>query len=68
MGKGRLEDMITRAEKAVVKKAAQYAYQCTNNIAEGTAQTAAYKMIKESSILGARLRQEELKKDNEKEL
>ena len=67
MGKGRLEDMIARSEEAVVKKAAQYAYQCTNNIAEGTAQTAAYTMIKESIILGARLMQEELKKDNEKE-
>ena len=67
MGKGRLEDMIARAEEAVVKKAAQYAYQCTNNITAGTAQTAAYTMIKESIILGARLMQEELKKDNEKE-
>lgn len=67
MGKGRLEKMIARAEEAVIKKAAEYAYQCTNNITEGAAQTTAYTMIKDSIILGARFMQEELKKDNEKE-
>lgn len=67
MGKDRLEEMIARAEEAVMKKASMHAYQCTNNIPEGTAQTAAYTMIKESIILGARLMQEELKKDNKKE-
>lgn len=57
MGAG-IDYVLAMCEKAVKTKAAEYAYQLTNNIEEPETQRTTYKLIKESIILGARMAQE----------
>ena len=57
MGAG-IDCVLSMCEKAVEIKAAEYAYQLTNNIEEPETQRTTYKLIKESIILGARMAQE----------
>lgn len=57
MGAG-IDCILAMCEKAVKTKAAEYAYQLTNNIEEPENQRLTYTLIKESIILGARMAQE----------
>lgn len=57
MGAG-IDCVLAMCEKAVAKKAAEYAYQVTNNIDDPETQRITYKLVKESIILGARMAQE----------
>ena len=53
-----IDTIIAKGEQAVEKKAAQYAYQVTNNIQDPQAQRLTYTLVRESIILGARMMQE----------
>lgn len=58
MGARRLA--IEPAEEKIRRKAAEHAYQVTNNIEDPKIQRITYTLVKESIILGARMMQEEI--------
>lgn len=60
-----IDTIIAQGEQAVEKKAAQYAYQVTNNIQDPQAQRLTYTLVRESIILGARMMQEYINSNKE---
>lgn len=60
-----IDAIITQGEQAVEKKAAQYAYQVTNNIQDPQTQRLTYTLVRESIILGARMMQEYINSNKE---
>ena len=60
-----IDTLIAQGEQAVEKKAAQYAYQVTNNIQDPQAQRLTYTLVRESIILGARMMQEFINSNKE---
>ena len=60
-----IDTIIAQGEQAVEKKAAQYAYQVTNNIQDPQAQRLTYTLVRESIILGARMMQEFINSNKE---
>lgn len=60
-----VDTIIAQGEQAVEKKAAQYAYQVTNNIQDPQTQRLTYTLVRESIILGARMMQEYINSNKE---
>lgn len=60
-----IDTIIAQGEQTVEKKAAQYAYQVTNNIQDPQAQRLTYTLVRESIILGARMMQEYINSNKE---
>lgn len=60
-----IDTIIAQGEQAVEKKAAQYAYQVTNNIQDPQTQRLTYTLVRESIILGARMMQEFINSNKE---
>ena len=60
-----IDTIIAQGEQAVEKKAAQYAYQVTNNIQDPQTQRLTYTLVRESIILGARMMQEYINSNKE---
>lgn len=60
-----IDTIIAQGEQAVEKKAAQYAYQVSNNIQDPQTQRLTYTLVRESIILGARMMQEYINSNKE---
>lgn len=67
--KGYTTEQWQAAEKAVRKRASQYAYQITNHIDRPDVQKKTFELLLEGMVTGARIMQEEIENltDNDKQ-